>query len=76
MQIGVDSFEADCGLKVEKVRQLSSKAPSSERLEDTVGLARESAAVRRVARQFVLAASMVRDKPRVTARSESTPDPF
>jgi transposase len=50
----------ECGIKAEKVPQLPSKAPFSKRFEDAVGLACESAAVRRVARQFGLAASTVR----------------
>ena len=50
----------DCGLKAEKVPQLPSKAPFSKRFEDAVGLACESAAARRVARQFGLAESTVR----------------
>ena len=50
----------DCGVKTEKVPQLPSKAPFSKRFEDAVGLACESAAVRRVARQFGLARSTVR----------------
>src|SRR6516165_6912025 len=50
----------DCGIKAEKVPQLPSKAPFSQRFEDAVGLACESAAVRRVARAFGLAASTVR----------------
>ena len=50
----------DCGVKTEKVAQLPSKAPFSERFEEAVGLACESAAVRRVAQQFGLAASTVR----------------
>jgi transposase len=50
----------DCGVKVEKVTQLPSKAPFSKRFEDAVGLACESAAARRVARQFGLADSTVR----------------
>ena len=50
----------DCGLKVEKVPQLPSKAPFSKRFEDAVGVACESAAARRVARQFRLAESTVR----------------
>src|ERR1700682_1131535 len=50
----------DCGVKTEKVPQLPSKAPFSKRFEDAVGLACESAATRRVARQFGLAASTVR----------------
>jgi transposase len=50
----------DCGIKVEKVPQLPSKAPFSKRFEDAVGLACESAAARQVARQFGLPASTVR----------------
>jgi transposase len=49
-----------CGIKIEKVPLLPSKAPFSRRFEDAVGLACESAPVRRVARQFGLAASTVR----------------
>jgi transposase len=50
----------DCGVKTEKEPQLPSKAPFSKRFEDAVGLACESAAVRRVARQFELGSSTVR----------------
>jgi len=50
----------DCGLKTEKVAQLPSKAPFSKRFEDAVGQACESAAARRVAKQFGLAESTVR----------------
>lgn len=50
----------DCGVKVEKVEQLPSKAPFSKRFEEAVGQACESAAARRVARQFELAESTVR----------------
>ena len=50
----------DCGVKAEKVEQLPSKSPFSKRLEDAVGLACESAAVRRVAGQWGLASSTVR----------------
>ena len=50
----------DCGVKAEKVAQLPSKAPFSKRFEDAVGQACESAAARRVARQFGLAESTVR----------------
>jgi len=49
-----------CGVKAEKVEQLPGKAPFSKRFEEAVGMACESAAVRRVARQFGLAASTVR----------------
>src|SRR5216684_1635063 len=45
----------DCGVKVEKVAQLPSKAPFSKRFEDAVGEACESAAARRVAKQVGLA---------------------
>jgi transposase len=50
----------NCGLKIERVDQLPSKAPFSKRFEDAVGLACESASARRVARQFGLAESTVR----------------
>lgn len=50
----------DCGLKVEKVDQLPSKAPFSKRFEEAVGQACESASARRVAKQFGLAESTVR----------------
>jgi transposase len=50
----------DCGVKTEKVPQLPSKAPFSKRFEEAVGLACESAAVRRVARQFGLSPGTVR----------------
>lgn len=50
----------DCGIRAEKVPLLPSKAPFSKRFEEAVGLACESAAVRRVARQFRLAESTVR----------------
>jgi transposase len=50
----------ECGVRIEKVPQLPSKAPFSKRFEEAVGLACESASVRQVARQFGLAASTVR----------------
>ena len=50
----------DCGLKIEKVDQLPSQAPFSKRFEEAVGEACESAAARRVAKQFGLAESTVR----------------
>jgi transposase len=50
----------DCGIKIEKVPQLPSKAPFSKRFEDAVGEACESAAARPVARRFGLPASTVR----------------
>ncbi len=49
-----------CGLKVEMVPQLPSKAPFSKDFEEGVGLSCESAAARQVARQFQLAAGTVR----------------
>lgn len=52
-----------CGVRVEKVPQLPSKAPFSKRFEEAVGLACESASVRQVARRFRLAASTVRSIP-------------
>ena len=50
----------DCGIKVEKVPQLPTKAPFSKRFEDAVGQTCESAAARQVALRFGLAASTVR----------------
>jgi transposase len=50
----------DCGVKTEKVPQLPSKAPFSKRFEEAVGMACESAAVRRVAKQLGLSPSTVR----------------
>ena len=50
----------DCGVKMEKVPQLPSKAPFSKRFEDAVGQAWESAAARQVALRFGMAASTVR----------------
>jgi transposase len=50
----------DCGIKAEKVPLLPSKAPFSQRFEEAVGQACESASVRRVARQFGWVASTVR----------------
>src|SRR6202030_3666221 len=50
----------DCGIKTEKIAQLPSKAPFSKRFEDVVGEACESAAARRVAKQFDVAATTVR----------------
>ena len=49
-----------CGLKVEQVPQLPSKAPFSRDFEEAVGLACESASARQVARQFQLSANTVR----------------
>jgi transposase len=51
---------ADCGVRVEKVPLLPSKAPFSKRFEDAVGQACESAAARQVARRFGLTETTVR----------------
>jgi len=50
----------ECGVKVEKVPLLPSKAPFSKRFEDAVGQACESASARQVARRCGLAESTVR----------------
>jgi transposase len=50
----------DCGVKVERVPLLPSKAPFSERFENAVGQACESASARQVARHLGLAESTVR----------------
>jgi transposase len=50
----------ECGLKIEKVDQLPSKARFSKRFEEAVGEACESASARRVAKQFGLPESTVR----------------
>lgn len=50
----------ECGLKMEKVAQLPSKAPYSKRFEEAVGQACESASARQVARRMGLAESTVR----------------
>jgi transposase len=50
----------ECGMKIEKVPLLPSKAPFSQCFEDAVGQACESAAARQVARRFALAESTVR----------------
>ena len=50
----------DCGIKIEKMPQLPSKAPFSKRFEDAVGQACESAAARQVALRFDLPPSTVR----------------
>jgi transposase len=50
----------ECGIKIERVPQLPSKAPFSKRFEDAVGEACESAAARPVARRFGVPASTVR----------------
>ena len=50
----------DCGVKIERVAQLPSKAPFSKRFEEAVGLACEAGAARQVSRQFGLAPTTVR----------------
>ena len=50
----------ECGVRVEKIEQLPSKAPFSKRFEEAVGQACESAAARQVARHMHMAASTVR----------------
>ena len=50
----------DCGVKVERVPLLPGKAPFSERFEDAVAQACESASTRQVARRFGLAEGTVR----------------
>ena len=50
----------DCGLKIEKVDQLPSKAPFSKRFAEAVGEACDSASARRVAQRFGMAESTVR----------------
>ena len=49
-----------CGVRIEKVPLLPSKAPFSKRFEDAVGQACESASARQVARRMGLAESTVR----------------
>jgi transposase len=49
-----------CGVRVEKIEQLPSKAPFSKRFEEIVGQACESAAASQVARRFQLPESTVR----------------
>jgi transposase len=50
----------DCGIRVERIEQLPSKAPFSKRFEEEVGQACEGASGRQVARRFGLAESTVR----------------
>jgi len=50
----------ECGVRVEKMEQLPSKAPFSKRFEEAVGQACESASARQVARRTGLAESTVR----------------
>lgn len=49
-----------CGVRIERVPLLPSKAPFSKRFEDAVGEACESASARQIARRFGLAESTVR----------------
>jgi len=49
-----------CGVRVEKIEQLPSKAPFSKRFEEIVGEACESAAASQVARRFHLPETTVR----------------
>lgn len=49
-----------CGVRVERVAQLPSKAPFSKRFEDAMGLACEAASARQVSRQWGVSASTVR----------------
>jgi transposase len=49
-----------CGVRIEKVPLLPSKAPFSKRFEDAIGQACESASARQVARRFGLAETTVR----------------
>jgi transposase len=50
----------ECGVRVEKIEQLPSKAPFSKRFEEIVGEACESAAASQVARRFHLTETTVR----------------
>lgn len=50
----------ECGVRVERVPLLPSKAPFSKRFEDAVGQACESASARQIARRFGLSESTVR----------------
>ncbi len=50
----------ECGVRVEKIEQLPSKAPFSKRFEEIVGEACESAAASQVARRFHLPEATVR----------------
>ena len=50
----------ECGVRIEKVPLLPSKAPFSQRFEDAVGQACEGASARQVARRMGLAESTVR----------------
>ena len=50
----------ECGIRVEKIEQLPSKAPFSKRFEEIVGQACESAAASQVARRFLLPEATVR----------------
>jgi transposase len=50
----------ECGVRVEKIEQLPSKAPFSKRFEEIIGQACESAAASQVARRFQLPETTVR----------------
>lgn len=50
----------ECGVRVERIEQLPSKAPFSKRFEELVGEACESAAANQVARRFQLPETTVR----------------
>jgi len=50
----------ECGVRVEKIEQLPSKAPFSKRFEEVVGQACESATASQVARRFQLPETTVR----------------
>ena len=50
----------ECGVRVEKIEHLPTKAPFSKRFEEVVGRACESAAASQVARQFHLPETTVR----------------
>ena len=50
----------ECGVRVEKIEQLPSKAPFSMRFEELIGQACESAAASQVARRFQLPETTVR----------------
>jgi transposase len=50
----------ECGVRVERIEQLPSKAPFSKRFEEIIGQACESAAASQVARRFQLPETTVR----------------
>ena len=63
----------DCGVRLERVPLLPSKAPFSERFADAVGQACESAAARQVARRLGLAEHGPRDRSVVSGAVVSPP---